>query len=167
MDKRNVIERIYNLYEQKMYIIAYSILGDVGDAEDAVQDAFEKLIRAVRKVSDPESEKTKNYVIKVIRNASIDRYRKKKNRWEHESATEPELFQAAKASCEDDIADRDALQARLSILEESQREVVELHVIEGMPLSAIAEKAGLSLPAVRKRYERGMRRLREAEKGGI
>ena len=38
------IERCYKLYEQKMYHVAYCILRDEGLAEDAVQEAFLKLI---------------------------------------------------------------------------------------------------------------------------
>ena len=34
--KRNKLEQLYNFYESKMYGIAYSILNNVGQAEDAV-----------------------------------------------------------------------------------------------------------------------------------
>ena len=53
MNNRERIEQIYQLYEQKMYRIAYSILGNSYDAEDAVQDAFLKLVRLVKKLDDP------------------------------------------------------------------------------------------------------------------
>ena len=39
------MERCYGLYEQKMYQAAYRILGDCAQAEDAVQDAFLKLMK--------------------------------------------------------------------------------------------------------------------------
>ena len=39
------IENCYKLYEQKMYQIAYGILRDKGLAEDAVQEAFFKLMK--------------------------------------------------------------------------------------------------------------------------
>lgn len=39
------IEKCYQLYEQKMYQAAYYIVQDSGWAEDAVQDAFLKLMK--------------------------------------------------------------------------------------------------------------------------
>ena len=78
MDNRERIEEVYRLYEQKMYRIAFSILGDVTDAEDAVQDAFLKLVRLVRKLEDPASDRTKRYVLRAIQSTSIDIYRKNK-----------------------------------------------------------------------------------------
>ena len=41
------IENIYKLYEQKMYQVAYSVLHDPGLAEDAVQEAFIKLMKHI------------------------------------------------------------------------------------------------------------------------
>ena len=40
------IEKCYKLYEQKMYYVALSILHDSGLAEDAVQEAFMKLMKS-------------------------------------------------------------------------------------------------------------------------
>lgn len=42
--QHNKIEELYNTYENKMYGVAYSILNNIGQAEDAVQDAFIKII---------------------------------------------------------------------------------------------------------------------------
>lgn len=39
------IETLFELYEQKMYRIAFSILNDEGQAEDAVIAAFEKILK--------------------------------------------------------------------------------------------------------------------------
>ncbi len=39
-------EALFELYEQKMYRIAYAILHDEGQAEDAVIAAFEKILKS-------------------------------------------------------------------------------------------------------------------------
>ena len=43
--QRSFIERCYELYEQKMFRVALSVLHDEKLAEDAVQDVFLQLIR--------------------------------------------------------------------------------------------------------------------------
>ena len=52
------LERLYELYEQKMYAVAFSILRNEWQAEDAVQDAFVRLLKNIRKLRDLEDEKT-------------------------------------------------------------------------------------------------------------
>ena len=51
------LERLYELYEQKMYAVAFSILRNEWQAEDAVQDAFVRLLKNIRKLRDLEDEK--------------------------------------------------------------------------------------------------------------
>ena len=62
-DKIRFVERCYELYEQKMYRVAYNILHDVNAAEDAVQDAFVKLVRSKIVFDDAESIECKKYIM--------------------------------------------------------------------------------------------------------
>ena len=66
------IEKCYQLYEQKMYQVAYSILRDERMAEDAVQEAFLKLMKSKILFKDANSDDCKRYMITVIKNASIE-----------------------------------------------------------------------------------------------
>jgi RNA polymerase sigma-70 factor (ECF subfamily) len=65
-------EQITSLYEgQRPYFfaIAYNMLGEVHEAEDIVQDVFEKLLQApAREVAEP-----KAYLARMVVNRSIDR----------------------------------------------------------------------------------------------
>lgn len=70
------VEKLYFLYEQPMYRIAYAILKNEWQAEDAVSDAFEKIILNLNKIGHPQSTKTRNYVISVIKSVAIDQYRR-------------------------------------------------------------------------------------------
>ncbi len=72
------IENSYKLYEQKMYQVAYSVLHDPGLAEDAVQEAFVKLMKHNVYFEDLESDECKRYMITVIKHSSIDIYNKKR-----------------------------------------------------------------------------------------
>lgn len=70
------LEELYRLYERPMYHIAMAILKNHYQAEDAVSDAFGRLISGLDKLDKPESVQTKAYIIKVIRSTAINIYRK-------------------------------------------------------------------------------------------
>ena len=72
------MERCYRLYEQKMYRAAYRILQDSAWAEDAVQEAFLKLMKGQVYFEDACSDDCKKYMITVIRHSAIDIYNQKK-----------------------------------------------------------------------------------------
>lgn len=69
---------LFQLYEQKMYHITYAILHDSHLAEDAVMDAFVKMLEHNYRIEDPKSDASKRLVIAVTRSAAIDLYRKNK-----------------------------------------------------------------------------------------
>ena len=75
-DEADRLLSVFRLYEQKMYHIAYAILHDSYEAEDAVMDAFVRLLEQNYSIADPASDDTKRLIIRVIRSAAIDRYRK-------------------------------------------------------------------------------------------
>lgn len=50
-----VLMRLFELHEQDMYRIAYAILYDEGQAEDAVMTAFERIIKRDDVSGDPTS----------------------------------------------------------------------------------------------------------------
>lgn len=76
-DNIDTIVSLFRLYEQKMYHIAFAILHDSYQAEDAVMDAFVRLLDRNYPIHDPASREAKSLVIQVIRSSAIDIYRKK------------------------------------------------------------------------------------------
>ena len=74
--QNNMLEQLYDAYEYKMYGIAYSILNNEGQAEDAVQDAFLKLIPHLGDINSVASVETKRSITYIIKNISIDIYRR-------------------------------------------------------------------------------------------
>ena len=70
------LQTLYQIYEKPMYHIAYAILHHPQQAEDAVSEAFCRVIRHLDKIGEPEHPKTKQYMIKIIRSTAISQYRK-------------------------------------------------------------------------------------------
>jgi RNA polymerase sigma-70 factor (ECF subfamily) len=74
----DIIDSLYKLYEHPLYYEAYKILHDAYLAEDAVHEAFLRLIRNRNKISDPRSPLVRSYVYKTLRSAALDLYRRQK-----------------------------------------------------------------------------------------
>lgn len=76
---RNKLEQIYIEYQKQMYYMAYDILKNVHDAQDAVQTSILKLVIYIEEIEEIKCNKTKYLIVTIVRNTAIDIYRKKKN----------------------------------------------------------------------------------------
>lgn len=78
-DKRK-IEKLYEKYHKLMYVIAYNILKHREDAEDAVIESWEKIIRHLDKINEIDCQETKSFFVIVVERTAIDYYRRNKKR---------------------------------------------------------------------------------------
>ena len=76
-EDKTKFETLYTEYKEWMGTIAFSILNNKQDAEDAVHNAFVKIAENIKKVDDPLSKKTRSYIVTIIETKAIDIYRKK------------------------------------------------------------------------------------------
>ena len=163
-DKEKLAE-LYRIYEAPLYRIAYAVLHNHAQAEDAVSEAFCRVIRHIRKIGEPDSPQTKQYMIRVIRSTSFTQYSRNQRHAAHTvPMTEdfPEI-----PDPEDELSSRiarrsllDTLTSLLGILNETDRCIVVWHGRDGIPFSRIAGSLNLSEAAVRKRYERARKRMK-------
>ena len=77
--EKTKFEKIYRRYRSYMFRIAFAILENPQEAEDAVHAAFMKIIENIEKISEPECIKTQSYIVTIIRNQAIDIYRRRHN----------------------------------------------------------------------------------------
>ena len=156
------MEKLYALYEQKMYHVAYRILHDSWLAEDAVQEAFIKLMKHRVYFEDAESEDCKRYIITVIKHSSITIYNRKKRENEILYLTDEgtNLWEAAMPDdTETDIEDL------ISELPEKYYAVVNCLAIKNLSVKETAAELGITDAAVRKRFERAKKMLKAMQKG--
>ena len=84
---RNKIEEIYRVYRNLLFYTAYCILKDYHEAEDVVHTAIIKLCSHIDKIDDIECNKTKAFLVIIVRNIAINVYNKKEiNRYSHGKA---------------------------------------------------------------------------------
>lgn len=161
------VRQLYLLYEQPMYRIAYAVLKQQESAEDAVSDAFIRIINRLNKIDDPASEKTKAYVIRVIKSAAIDQYRKNKIFYNRQQSIDNDDFALQipdNTDVESDVLDRVPLQV-LNELSPSDRQLVNLRCIHGLSWSDTAKRLSIGEAAARKRFQRIRKRLISMKEG--
>lgn len=71
-DDQAKFERVYNKYRYLMLHVAYKILQNHHDAEDAVHQAFISIIENIDKISEVNSPKTRSYIVIITERKAID-----------------------------------------------------------------------------------------------
>ena len=157
------IEKCYELYEQKMFRVALSVLHDETLAEDAVQDAFLQLIKHGVYFAKPGLDDCKRYIITVIRNASINIYNKRKNENQIVSFTEnlEQVCESEAVAPEENTEAENDYQPLMDTLPEKYYDVVYCLVVKDYSIAETARKLGITEANVRKRYERAKKMMRQ------
>lgn len=156
--ERNRVIEIYEHYSGNMYSLAFSILNNSHDAEDAVMYAFEKIIRNIGKFIDTDIDSVSGLVMIYTRCSAIDIYRKNKNRAkEHvEDFSDP---------C-DDVSNivitkemSKIIADAINSLSDKQKDIVILKYYYNHSDEEIALITGMTNDAVRQSLVRARRRL--------
>lgn len=80
--QKNKFEKLYYRYKNLMYYIAFGVLNDERDSEDAVQEAFFRIAKNMDKIDDVEKAETKNFVAIIVKREAMKLYDKRKKRSE-------------------------------------------------------------------------------------
>ena len=156
------LKKLYELYEQPMYRIAYAVLRNSSLAEDAVSEAFLRMTKRLNRIGEAESPKTRSYVIKVIKSTSIHIYRKNKQFYIHELPIDEETMQVPdpSANVEEMVLTEDT-DEMLSAVSETDRKIILLRCSNGLSWREVAGKMSLTESSVRKRFERARKKIIE------
>jgi RNA polymerase sigma-70 factor, ECF subfamily len=155
--------------------LAFRMLGDIGAAEDVVQDAFSRLIRAV----PGEIEDERGWLIVVTSRLCLDQIRSARARRErpHDSSeiefVPPHTGRVAAGSAAADPADRITLDdnVRLALLvvlqrlSPAERVVFVLHDIFQVPFDTVAQTVGRPTATCRQLARRARQTIEESHGG--
>jgi len=163
---QRAFDRIYDKYLDTMLTVALSLLGDIGEAEDAVQDVFVKLIETLDGFHLRGS--LKAFLATCVANRARDQIRRKMRKDRIETAWKEERSQVteplAQAMLSEDML---RVQHALGQLPYEQREVVTLKIHGGLSFRALARQLELPLGTVQGRYRYGLVRLRRLLNGEV
>lgn len=158
-DDKELVTKLFETYRQRMYNLAYGILKNDHDAEDAVSNAFMRIINNLHKISDPESNKTRGYVYTITKNAAINVYNERKKHF-HDDIDELNI--ASEQDLEDSIInkyDRELVNRAIGRLNENYQNILILRYYYDLPLNNIAVSLGITLKAAKNRLYRAQESL--------
>lgn len=153
------LEALYITYRQIMFYVSYSILHDIPTAEDAVQQAFLRVMDHLEKISDTDCPQTKNFMVIIVKNIALNLYNARRKKG---TVSFDEVEGWLLASPRDEIRDyEDAQQLEdlMSRLPESYRDALMLRYDNGYSAAEIAALLQISEENVKKRLQRARARL--------
>ena len=159
-------EQVYESLFPILFRIAFRITGDRGLAEDLCHEAFVQYIK--RKVSIIDLEQTKYWLIRVVRNLSLN-YEKKLTRERKAVDRLQSDNQPFTQSVESDFVEaeaRSAVQNALNALPYNQRMALVLKTYAGMQYREIGSILGISEGNVKVRIFRARARLAQLLREG-
>ena len=150
-EQRNVLSEFYQKYKNRFY--AYSKLHGKAAAEDAVQEAFLRIVDKPENFFKIEHNKRVAYADVIVRNVAIDMFNKN-NAHKIEELTEDVSDEAYTLGLEDTVTgsvSKNELLAFILKLPVLQRDILNLKVVFELSNSEIAQKLNVSETVVRQR----------------
>lgn len=147
----------FSKHRDTLYRLALNICGDSIEAEDIVQDVFERVWRARDKVLN--NTYPKAYICRIAHNLAIDRERTRRRRQTfsvNEEITTNDINISAELSDITSITQR-----AIASLPEKQRLAIHLRDVEGYEIEEIAEVLECDSTSVRMNLSRARSSVRE------
>ncbi len=154
----SAFSRVVEDYADFAYNVAYRMLHNVEDAEDAVQEAFISAYRAFPRFKG--ESKVSTWLYRIVVNSCLMKIRKEKSRAKymiqtgynddiaHDWTADPE-----QAAISEEL--RDVVESELAKLTPELRATVVMRDVQGLSTEESAETLGLSITAFKSRLHRG------------
>jgi RNA polymerase sigma-70 factor (ECF subfamily) len=145
-----------------VYKIAYSVLRNHHDAEDATQEVFIKVLRARSQLAKVQN--TRNWLARIAWRVAVERGKKLKHASTQEVVGAADLLTAEGAAADEQVLGREMssiLESLIPALPPKLRDAITLSTIEEMSPVDISLVLGISETKVRSRLFRARQILRE------
>jgi RNA polymerase sigma-70 factor (ECF subfamily) len=164
--------RLVEIYEQRVFGLAYRLLNDREAAADATQDSF---FQAYRALNQYRGGSFKSWLFRITSNICYDRLRSRKRRpttsleemlveAENSGGNAGGVLEDPDSDPGDKVLKREImaeLNRAMAQLPPEQKIVVVLSDVQGMTYEEIASITGASLGTVKSRLSRGRAKIRE------
>ncbi len=171
-------EELIAAYQKKVLNLAFRMLGNPADAEDAAQDIFVRVFKSIANFNEESAFST--WLYKISTNVCLDILRRRKRQNEnnmvsiHQYSSEDEEYELPiedKAPTPYEEAQKSeamrALERALTKLAEEQKAVIIMRDIHGLSYEEIAAAMNCSLGTIKSRINRArlsLRKLLEQDK---
>jgi len=167
-EQRSFAQTLYEMYREKMYRVAYKILYNEHDSEDAVSESFVKLIKNIDKYSDKDCSILSGLLIIIVKNTAYDISRRKRTVLEYNENIDYDR----EDNPEEDIFSRvhsnelySKLHEAIKKLDDKYKHVVICKMYHKLSDTEIDDIMNISPANVRVRFHRAKQILRKHLKG--
>ena len=153
-------EQLYNLYKTRMLSVAYNILRDSCEAEDAVHTAFIAIAKNTSCIDDPCSNRSLSYVLKAAKHTALNVANSKWNQVKYENIDD--LYDLSEEDFAESIICSDnynRLVECIKSMDDTYRDVLYLHFVEEMSAKQISMLLYQKLATTKQQLVRGKRIL--------
>jgi RNA polymerase sigma-70 factor (ECF subfamily) len=156
------LEVLYDAHHRQAIGLAYRIVGDLGDAEEVVQEVFLSAWRSGH-TYDPARGSTQTWILSMVRNRSIDVLRARQRRPVQQLAEGVDPPDSSDVPTQA-VSNVDAESARMAMnsLPPEQKQAIELAYFGGLSHSEIAAQLAAPIGTVKGRIRLGLDHLRAA-----
>jgi len=154
--EEEALAALVSQYASTLYRVAYSVLRNAADAEDAVQEAFLRVLRHRETLGEVRDQRV--WLIRIVWNVVLDRKRRMKTRPETDDVTElARVLPVEGLSAEERVAAAQHHARVLACVEQlpaKERQVLMLSAFEELNSVEIASVIGITESSVRSRLFR-------------
>jgi RNA polymerase sigma-70 factor (ECF subfamily) len=156
-ESKNKFIMLYNKYKNLLFYVTNKILADPSLSEDAVHQAFVKIIENLDKIEDIYCHKTKSYIVTIVRHCAINIYNYRKRHLEIPYDDFRDTI-ADKIEFQEDMGSLAEAVAKLPVI---YRTVLTLKYVHDYTNPEIANVLDITETTVRKRIERAKLKVQE------
>lgn len=159
-----IVEKLYKEHRDVMCSDAKYILKNSSLAEDAVENAMERIIKKFNSVPKDDFEITRAYLRTTVKRVAIDMCKEFDIEYIDELMSEEnEMYSISKNPCDEIIEkeNKSDIYKMINKLPKKYRDVLIYEKVYGYSQKEIAEFLNISYDAVKKRMERARKMLRE------
>ena len=153
------LEQLFELYSDLMLQHAYYILKDIPTSQDAVSEAFLRVIKIIEKINELDCPKTRKLMVIIVENISKNIY----NRRKREALVDFTEIDFENESSLDDFYDIEVKQDMDNILKRLPIDYANILVLasDGYSTKEIAEILDVNYENARKRLSRAKKSLKK------
>ena len=162
-EQRNELSEFYEKNKNRFYAIAFEHLHNIQDSEDAIQETFLRIANAPDKFFILNDEKRISYVCAILRNVSIDMF-KKNIKEATDEIPDDIVYKNDYALLENSLFNKishNEILVFIDNLPQLQRNVLKLTCLSGLSIDETAQILKISKSAVNQRLYLARKSIKE------
>lgn len=150
------LERLYVLTSSAIYSYALSVTKNTDDARDVLHDTYIKAYESAHNYIS--RGKPMAWLLTIAKNLCYSIFRKKSR---FTDVPDEDIEGRFASDNETSVEDKLMLEQMLSVLDESERQIVALHAVSGLKHREIASMLDMPLATVLSKYNRAIKKLQK------